>query len=397
MAALESASSFKARATAIGITAAIFRDLESANLDTFGKFAFACQYQPGNPDETAFVELIKRVIKRDPDMSELSVLRRLYFESHTLALSDMKSRIERTDEDVPKRLPAPERQARRSKQIADYPGLDIQGDVEPAHQLVDRCCQQLEDGILRYIPLYECPSREQEVLKTRKEPMFAFDHSGNIKLTKQETAIKSDISSELRVKNAMIRRALAYDQSGLATFTVLDKWTNRVFHVMSKEVPQGYKKVSMEQVIAADKQLFVKVAEETRTGLIPMVGVAKPMDTAFSAAISDPEVVYCMLPLPESGSSRTENKHRPQPYQDPRREQPRKENPPSAGKGGSKTSGKFSLPDGCVSMANGKPLCFNFNTGKCKAAKPGKRCRWGFHLCYKQGCHKAEPFATCKH
>jgi hypothetical protein len=400
MAALDSKSSFAARASAIGISDGVFRLLEGANIDTFGKFAFVCSYQPGTSDETPFLEMIKKVLSRDPTVEEQSLLRRLYFESHTLALSDMKSRIERTDEDIPKRLPAPERQARRQKQLQDYKGLDIQGELEPAHQLVDKCCQHLEDGVLKYIPLNDCPSREQEVLKTRKEQAFVFDNSGNLKLSKSDVALKVDISSELRIKNAMIRRALAYDQSGLATFTILDKWTSKVFHVLSKETPSGYRKVTMEQVIAADKQLFLQVAEETQTGLLPVVGQPKPMDVAITNAMNDPQVIYCLLPLPESMGSSVSSRQSGSERSEPYARSPTKHD--KKGKGDSKgnrspVKGRFSVPDGCVGSANGKPLCFNFNAGRCNMVKPGKRCKFGFHLCYKSGCQKPESYSTCKH
>lgn len=401
MAALESESSFIARATAIGLTAPLIQNLKDANLLTFGKFAFSCSHQPGGNDEQPLIDMVKTVIGREPVVSELALFRRLFFESHTLALSDMRSRIERTDEDVPKRLPPPERQARRLRQLAAYPGLDIVGELDPANQLIDKCCQQLEDGVLRYIPLHDCPTREQEILRTRKDPSFTFDSNGNLKATKQENTLKSDITSDLKVKNAMCRRALAYDQSGLATYTVLDKWTSKVFHVLAKEVPQGYKRVSMEQVIAADKQLFLQVAEDTRASLAPTPGAPKPMDTAFLAAINDPQVIYCLLPLPEShhNQPKSTSNDRSEPY----KPSPIKK---GGGKGDNKgkprtvfsdTSKKFNLPEGCVSMHNGKPLCFNFNNGRCTAVKPGKRCRFGFHLCYKHGCGKQEPFVSCKH
>ena len=202
MAALESESSFIARATAIGLPAPLIQNLRDFNLLTFGKFAFSCAHQPGGNDETPLTEMVKVVIGRDPAVAELALFRRLFFESHTLALSDMRSRIERTDEDVPKRLPPPERQARRARQLAAYPGLDISGELDPANQLIDKCCQQLEDGVLRYIPLHDCPTREQEILRSRKGPAFTFDSSGNLRATKQESILKSDVTLDLKVKIA---------------------------------------------------------------------------------------------------------------------------------------------------------------------------------------------------
>ena len=44
-----------------------------------------------------------------------------------------------------------------------------------------------------------------------------------------------------------------------------------------------------------------------------------------------------------------------------------------------------------------KALVFVYNKGICGFRGSGPRCQRGYHLCYKQGCHKAKPYHECSH
>ena len=71
------------------------------------------------------------------------------------------------------------------------------------------------------------------------------------------------------------------------------------------------------------------------------------------------------------------------------------------GKTKSKSKGKsatIDIPPDCVTKTpEGKPLCFAFNKGVCGYKGTGARCQRGYHLCYKQGCHKPKPYHECSH
>ena len=49
----------------------------------------------------------------------------------------------------------------------------------------------------------------------------------NMMITKQ-------ISTDLRGKNALVRRALAYDQCGLMEFKIQETWITRMFQAMAE-------------------------------------------------------------------------------------------------------------------------------------------------------------------
>ena len=106
--------------------------------DTFGKLAFCSAYRPGQSDEAPLMQALAAILGRAVRDDEAPALRRLHFEASTMIMSDMKSRVERTDASEPKRLPMAERTARLERQKTDLVGVVINQDNEPSHQLVDR-------------------------------------------------------------------------------------------------------------------------------------------------------------------------------------------------------------------------------------------------------------------
>jgi transketolase C-terminal domain/subunit len=55
--AIESTAVFEQRSLAIGLSRAEFNATVAAGFSTMGRLAFACSYQPGAADETAFMQL----------------------------------------------------------------------------------------------------------------------------------------------------------------------------------------------------------------------------------------------------------------------------------------------------------------------------------------------------
>ena len=85
--AIDSKADFRARAEQIGVTTAVLDLLELGGVTSYGSFAFITPYQPGQPDETPLITALNRVMGRDPTIAEQIGLRRLFFESVTLAIN----------------------------------------------------------------------------------------------------------------------------------------------------------------------------------------------------------------------------------------------------------------------------------------------------------------------
>ena len=67
------------------------------------------------------------------DLTRVNALRRLYFEALTLMTANMRTQVERTDDDRPRKLSLPEREARHKQIQPKIQGLDLDGAHEVSH------------------------------------------------------------------------------------------------------------------------------------------------------------------------------------------------------------------------------------------------------------------------
>ena len=298
MAGLESKPAFKARALEIGMETQFFDDLAAAHVDTFGKMAFVCAANPTSGDDKPLKAATNSLINRNPDEAEILILRRLWFESHTIALADMKARVERTGAEAPRQMPLPERMERLNRQKAALQGIIIDAALEPSHGLVDKFQSMIEEGCMIYMPPDTCPSREAELAKEKSDHAINFDSQGNLKLTRKAVELSCDTGGELKLKAAFTRRSLAIDQTGVASYSVLEKWHLILFSALQRTPPAGHRFVSVQQLLAADKEYWTRVCQESRNRLQIVVGAQPPLDQYLERFALSPDVIFCLNPLP---------------------------------------------------------------------------------------------------
>ena len=188
--------------------------------------AFATSYQPGRTDETPFLELSKKILGEQATLGAVSTFRRLYFTCHTQCVADMKAEVERRDGEPPMQMPLAERAERHDAQKRRLVGVDVEGDNEPSHTLLDKVMAQRREDVLRYIPPEECTSRVTEIKGAKKPKTVQFDNAGYIKVQDEDPLDKISISTSWDLHQAWLRRALAYDQAGLLSFQVHQAWTS---------------------------------------------------------------------------------------------------------------------------------------------------------------------------
>ena len=167
---------------------------------------------------------------------------------------------------------------RLKRQRDELKGVIIDSQTEPAHGLIDKIQSMVEDNSLSFIAPEKCMSREQEILKDKTDPVLAFNSDGNLKLSRRNVDLHCDVSGETKLRNALTRRALAFDQVGILSFTTMELWHNMMFRALQKTPPAGYKFVSIQQVLSADKELFTIVAQNSRGELKIVAGSAAPLD-----------------------------------------------------------------------------------------------------------------------
>ena len=105
---------------------------------------------------------------------------------------------------------------------------------------------------------------------------------------------------------ALRRRALAFDLIGVATFNTINKYHQALAQRLQEPPPPGYSKVSLQQLIRADRAVFLRASELTAT-LKRSAGGQLPLDSILSTILLDPSVAYHLLPLPLSSSSSAES------------------------------------------------------------------------------------------
>ncbi|CAK8986161.1 unnamed protein product, partial [Durusdinium trenchii] len=130
-------------------------------------------------------------------------------------------------------------------------------------------------------------------------------HIGRIKVTKRQELADCSLSGDLKLRSALTRRALAYELAGIASFLTLEKWSNMLFEKLQTDPPPGYRFVNHEQLIRADKALWLKVAEETRARVQTGATLAKPVDVAIEKWCIHPEVQLYLMNMPSNSSGAT--------------------------------------------------------------------------------------------
>ena len=302
-------------------------------------------------------------------------------------------------------MPLAEKVQRLENLKAKFPGIMLSTSMEPSHELIDRVVHQYEENCVKLVVLNKCTSREQEIRCERTQPSISFDSTGNVKVTKQSSVTECSISGEIKLRAASTRRSLAYELANIASFEILEGWTQLLFDRVCQDPPAGYRHISMDQIIEADRKLWVKISERTRSKVtgVDASGV-KNVDSAIKELSHHPDVQFFMLPLPtrEAPSKNQNNYQRYQPYPSSTSSTPKGDGGKGKGKqqGKGKAGGKIQVPEGCSIKFgdNDKPICMKYSIGTCKAnIKPGKRCMFGYHVCWKNGRNRNAPFHECSH
>ena len=107
--ALDSRVSFRQRALQIEIAVEDLDRLEANSIDTFAKYAFCSQFQPGSADEAPLKQFLEETLGEEPNTDKMAKFRRLFFESHALCLQELRQKVERTEHTESKVLPLAEK------------------------------------------------------------------------------------------------------------------------------------------------------------------------------------------------------------------------------------------------------------------------------------------------
>ena len=168
----------------------------------------------------------------------------------------------------------------------------------------------IEDGVLQYLPPEKCISRHDEIQNQKSEQQVSFDGQGNLKITKRAAELSCDTSGELKLRQALTRKALACDQAGLCTFKTLEQWHNQMMNATMRAPPSGHRYVTMQQVLNADREMWSLMSQDSRGTLKVAAGADPPLDKLIDKLRESPQILCFMTPLP--GNSQVQQP-KPQP------------------------------------------------------------------------------------
>ena len=269
MSLVDSAAVFEGRARVIGLPDATITAMGLRGWTTHATFAFSVATRPG-VDEQAFVDGVVVPLLGAPDHIEAPKLRRLFFEAHTLTSADLRRKVDATETEAPRKLPAPEIAQRLELLQERVRPLIIANVLEPSHQLINALVQRVEDGRVRYVEWSRCTSRTQEVNNVKEDGdlrVWKTDSSGAIKAVNKEPSLSANLTTELDVHNALRRRGVAYEVAQAMSFETHEKVINFFFFELKKEPMEGFSPVTLQQLASADREMHVRLAEATRGGL----------------------------------------------------------------------------------------------------------------------------------
>ena len=418
---VDSAPYFLQRAEEILLTKRVVDALTAKGVKTLAQLAF-CVGQPGQLLAQSDFDTWSTAVLADLTVGEKASLRRLILEAQTMLVASLKDMAEPSEGVAPKKVGLAERNARMDQLRTQLSGISLTGQLEPSHALLDMTVQQWENRCLKYIGPEKCHSREEEVQNLKPLTTSLSLEGGKLKVTESSGMEDRDIEGSLQVLNALRRRGVAYAFARLISWDKYEAYVSSLFKYLTKPAQQGYRKVSLRQILRADKLAFAKMSEAGAEVRADASGTL-PLDARISSVLQDYDLIVALLPLGDfegGGKLRLGKGNRSHPYEHaPNKGKPGKgksfwsprnfeswsgKGKPSpkgkekAGIGKGYGAGKSEwLPEGLryqgASAWNkkGNKVCYGFNLGGCTDAN----CQRGDHGCIIYKCGGDHPVTKC--
>ena len=417
---IDSSAVFADRVNELGL-GAHHANFEREGWSTFASFAFATSYIPGTQDEAVFLrDIVVKGLGRE-DHPDKNALRRLFFESYTLTASDLKRRVEAGTEDAPRKVSNLEREERRSRVDARLTGVDLVDELDCSNRLIDKCIDMYEENAVRYLGPEQCTKLEMELKGMKKDPMFAPDQSGFMRMRRHEKDAVADVTSDIRVQFAFKRRSLALEMGDVMSFENSEKLTSKLIRAVMAEPPPGFAQVDLDQILRADLAAWKLVAERTRKGIKRDNTGYRPCDRIIDEVLAHPEFCRALQPLPSGNSAvkrrpvredddsgetlpaKRRKKSQTEKIKDLKSQMAamhsrrRQSGPPPNSAAPQMGMRMPKALIGKLAQTSDRPpkrLCFAYNMrGGCRNANDGQECPKGWHLCMEPPgpCAKAHP------
>ena len=379
---LTSEAAFKEHAEACGLSVANLAALNGQGLKTLSGLAY-CLTVPGSPPaEDAIRKLLDSANPSSVNLASVAALRRLIFEAQTLAVAFIKTALDGGHE-CQELVPA-ERGSRIAAQKGRLKGMNLSGFLECGYSCYTMVQELIDANAVIYLDPQKMITRSQEVGKEKKGKELVLVQESKLSVRDPVSRERCAIQNELQLFQAMQRRSLALDLMHVASYEVSEQWHQYLMDRMLQPAPSGFRKPTIEQILRADKQAWLRMAEVCKS-IKALADGSLPMDSAFKALTADPTVLFHLLPLPLSGGGGKESAEGPKGRGRGRGSNKRKSDskePSSASNIADRLPEELrNIPKLKFKTAKNKNKCWGFNCKKCQFSKPGGVCRRGVHVC----------------
>ncbi|CAE7304323.1 unnamed protein product [Symbiodinium sp. CCMP2592] len=227
---LTSAAAFDKQCERVGLAAEWIAAMQASGITTLGKLSYAVSL-PGTQPTADEMDNFTATLRPGARVSlgDSSAIKQLIFEAQTMTVAELRATMQSSDE-VSRKLPASERSMRIEDQKQRLKGLPLEGPLSVAHCVYDKLADMRENDELKYLSPGECITRDAELCCEKPPKALQLDANKMGIVVKDEEA--------LATMSAMMRRALAMDLVGLASYDTVQKWNERLFRTRHR-IPEG--------------------------------------------------------------------------------------------------------------------------------------------------------------
>ena len=302
MALVDSEAAFGQRLAEVVTDANARQSVLAGGIRSFSMLAFASGTPQNPPSDEAFRTFADGILPVGYNMATYSGLRRLHFEAATLVVAQLKQKVTGDGEEGKQKLPIIEKQARLAEQKRRLLGVEIEGELQPSYALIDAVNGMIETSSVLWIAPSKATSRDQEIQHGAKSlPSVVHLEQHTLKLSPPDANLEADCSNTLQLQWCLQRRALALDQVRLSSWECQSKWINQLLSILNTPPPPGHARVTLEQLVKADKQLWTELSRVyAGEGAVvaATAGGVPPFDEHIMRLRNDPRVTMFLLPLP---------------------------------------------------------------------------------------------------
>ena len=358
---IDSRAHLEQRLKDIGFNDAAVTLITNSGVVSLNRLAFTIG-QPGQPIVNTDVDtFLTNTLGRAPTLAESAGIKQITFEAHTYLVAHLRQHIERKDDTQPRKIAFAERASRMATLKQNLQGLEISGELEPSHNLLDRCCAMYEQNIIKYLEPCTCVSRSLEALGSSKTKEISLER-GSLVVKTADDHLTSATDSEIKLHYAFVRRALSFQFAKVMSYSQHNTWERFLFESMHRDAPPGYMRPSLSQVLQCDRAAFARLATLGVSTKQAADG-SYPLGVALLELRNDPGISLYLAPLAKPVQQASASTMRPAPYQS---------GSPNSNKGGKgKSKGKkgngtppmpLELRGKFHRLKNGDPICFAYNT-----------------------------------